>query len=78
MSNALTLHRIIVNVTVDLARRAGHADVMREQHDGAIGMRRRAHQHPRRLRLALSRPLPRSRGAIFFVTRQRCCAGTAS
>ncbi|MBX7266555.1 DinB family protein [Micromonospora sp. Llam7] len=36
----VTLHRIIVHVTADLARHAGHADIMREQHDGAIGWRR--------------------------------------
>jgi hypothetical protein len=38
--NAVTLQRIIVHVTCDLARHAGHADIMREQHDRAIGMRR--------------------------------------
>jgi hypothetical protein len=27
-------------VTCDLARHAGHADIMREQHDSAIGLRR--------------------------------------
>ncbi|GAA0710647.1 DinB family protein [Dactylosporangium roseum] len=36
----VTLHRIIVHVTCDLARHAGHADIMREQHDAAIGLRR--------------------------------------
>jgi uncharacterized damage-inducible protein DinB len=35
----VTLHRIIIHVTCDLARHAGHADIMREQHDGAIGLR---------------------------------------
>jgi hypothetical protein len=35
----VTLHRIIVHVTYDLARHAGHADIMRELHDGAIGRR---------------------------------------
>jgi hypothetical protein len=29
--------RIIVRVIYDLARHAGQADIMREQHDGAIG-----------------------------------------
>lgn len=38
-SRDVTLHRIIVHVTCDLARHAGHADVIREQHDGAIGLR---------------------------------------
>jgi hypothetical protein len=36
----VTLQRIIVHVICDLARHAGHADIMREQHDGAIGLRR--------------------------------------
>lgn len=36
----VTLQRIIVHVICDLARHAGHADIMREQHDGAIGWQR--------------------------------------
>lgn len=36
----LTLQRIIVHVISDLARHAGQVDIMREQHDGAIGLRR--------------------------------------
>jgi Protein of unknown function (DUF664) len=36
----VTLQRIIVHVIYDLARHAGHADIMREQHDGAIGWQR--------------------------------------
>ncbi|MET7833791.1 DinB family protein [Micromonospora sediminicola] len=36
---AVTLHRIITHVTVDLARHAGHADILREQLDTAIGLR---------------------------------------
>lgn len=36
----VTLHRIIVHVIWDLTRHTGHADIMREQHDGAIGLRR--------------------------------------
>jgi uncharacterized damage-inducible protein DinB len=39
-SQVVTLQRIIIHVTVDLARHAGHADIMREQHDRAIGLRR--------------------------------------
>jgi hypothetical protein len=39
-SDVVTLQRIIVHVTCDLARHAGHADIMREQHDSAIGLRR--------------------------------------
>lgn len=34
------LQRIIVHVIADLARHAGHADIMRETHDGAIGWQR--------------------------------------
>jgi Protein of unknown function (DUF664) len=33
----VTLQRIIVHVLSDLSRHAGQADIMREQHDGAIG-----------------------------------------
>ncbi|GAA2600522.1 DinB family protein [Dactylosporangium fulvum] len=36
----VTLQRIIIHVTCDLARHAGHADIMREQHDAAIGWQR--------------------------------------
>jgi uncharacterized damage-inducible protein DinB len=33
----VTLQRIIVHVISDVARHAGQADIMREQHDGAVG-----------------------------------------
>ncbi|WP_410821049.1 DinB family protein [Micromonospora sp. 050-3] len=36
----VTLQRIIIHVTCDIARHAGHADIMREQHDTAVGLRR--------------------------------------
>ncbi|MFE9917018.1 DinB family protein [Micromonospora sp. NPDC005553] len=36
----VTLQRIIIHVTCDLARHAGHADIIREQHDTTIGLRR--------------------------------------
>jgi uncharacterized damage-inducible protein DinB len=36
----VTLQRIIVHVIYDLARHAGHADIMREQHDQAVGWQR--------------------------------------
>ncbi|MET7876930.1 DinB family protein [Micromonospora profundi] len=39
-AQAVTLQRVIIHVTCDLARHAGHADIMREQHDTTIGMRR--------------------------------------
>ncbi|MFY1615405.1 DinB family protein [Micromonospora sp. WMMD736] len=35
----VTLARIIMHVTGDLARHAGQLDIMREQHDGAVGWR---------------------------------------
>jgi uncharacterized damage-inducible protein DinB len=34
----VTLQRIVVHVLSDLARHAGHADIMREQYDGASGL----------------------------------------
>ena len=37
--DVVTLQRVIIHVTCDLARHAGHADIMREQHDSAIGLR---------------------------------------
>jgi uncharacterized damage-inducible protein DinB len=33
----VNLHQIIVHVTYDVSRHAGQADIMREQHDAAIG-----------------------------------------
>ncbi|MEV0726957.1 DinB family protein [Micromonospora purpureochromogenes] len=42
----VTLHRVIIHVTCDLARHAGHADIMREQHDGAIGWQRESSNIP--------------------------------
>ncbi|SDS56772.1 DinB family protein [Actinoplanes derwentensis] len=36
---AVTLQRIIIHVTADLARHAGHADILREQHDQTVGWR---------------------------------------
>jgi Protein of unknown function (DUF664) len=35
---AVTLHEIMVHMTVDLPRHAGHADILREQLDGSIGL----------------------------------------
>lgn len=34
----VTLHQIMVHEIVDLQRHAGHADILREQADGAIGL----------------------------------------
>jgi uncharacterized damage-inducible protein DinB len=42
----VTLQRIIVHVISDLARHAGHADILREQVDGAVGMAVRATNMP--------------------------------
>lgn len=36
---AVTLHHVLVQVLTDLARHAGHADIIREQLDGSVGMR---------------------------------------
>ncbi|MFC0006164.1 DinB family protein [Micromonospora siamensis] len=36
-SPPVTLHRVIVHVITDVARHAGHADIVREQRDGAVG-----------------------------------------
>ncbi|MGH9107688.1 MAG: DinB family protein [Acidimicrobiales bacterium] len=33
----VTVERVIAHVSYDLARHAGHADIMREQHDEAVG-----------------------------------------
>lgn len=35
---SVTLHHILVHVIVDISRHAGHADIVRETFDGAIGM----------------------------------------
>ena len=37
--NLVSLHRIMVHVIDDLARHVGHADILREQIDGAAGLR---------------------------------------
>ncbi|HWV78201.1 MAG TPA: DinB family protein [Isoptericola sp.] len=34
----VTLHRILVHVSTELSRHAGHADILREEADGAVGM----------------------------------------
>lgn len=39
-SQDVTLRRVMAHVLYDLARHAGHADIMREAHDGAIGWQR--------------------------------------
>ncbi len=42
----VSLHAISVHVLSDIARHAGHADVLREQADGAAGMRAAARNLP--------------------------------
>ncbi|MFF5171159.1 DinB family protein [Micromonospora sp. NPDC000089] len=34
---AVTLHLVIVHVIADVTQHAGHADILREQHDGVVG-----------------------------------------
>lgn len=36
---AVTLHRVIVHVIVDMDRHLGHADILRELIDGSVGLR---------------------------------------
>ncbi|WP_418275569.1 DinB family protein [Isoptericola jiangsuensis] len=42
----VTLHRVILHVITDLSRHAGHADVLREEIDGAVGLIPRATNIP--------------------------------
>jgi hypothetical protein len=35
----VTLGQVVIHVVVDLARHAGHADILREEIDGAVGYR---------------------------------------
>ena len=37
--NGVTLHRVVVHVTAETHRHAGHADILRELIDGAVGLR---------------------------------------
>ena len=34
----VTLHRVLIHVTADTQRHAGHADIVRELIDGSVGM----------------------------------------
>ncbi|HJU52562.1 MAG TPA: DinB family protein [Acidimicrobiia bacterium] len=36
----VTLHRILVHVTAEVSRHAGHADIVREMIDGSVGFRK--------------------------------------
>jgi len=42
----VTLHRVLVHVVAEINRHAGHADIVREYIDGAIGMRQAATNLP--------------------------------
>ena len=42
----VTLHEIMVHTIVDLQRHAGHADIVREQIDGSIGLLRESRNVP--------------------------------
>jgi Protein of unknown function (DUF664) len=42
----VTLQRVMVHVLCDLSRHAGHADIMREEHDGATGWQRESMNVP--------------------------------
>jgi hypothetical protein len=44
--NPVTLERIVVHVLGDLARHVGHADILREEIDGAVGLRADASNIP--------------------------------
>ena len=43
----VTLHRILVHMTVETSRHAGHADIVRELIDGAVGRAANDYQPPR-------------------------------
>ena len=47
-SGKVTLHHILVHVVAETARHAGHADIIREQIDGAAGVRAGGTNLPRR------------------------------
>jgi uncharacterized damage-inducible protein DinB len=42
----VTLHRVLVHVTAETHRHAGHADIVRELIDGAVGMRKEVDNMP--------------------------------
>ena len=44
--NEVTLHRILVHMTAETHRHAGHADIVRELLDGAVGMREHSDNMP--------------------------------
>ncbi|HET8559922.1 MAG TPA: DinB family protein [Marmoricola sp.] len=47
-ANPVTLQRVLVHVTVDLARHVGHADILREGIDGSAGLLAGASNLPER------------------------------
>lgn len=44
--NEVTLHRILIHITAETDRHAGHADIVREMIDGAAGLRAGASNMP--------------------------------
>ncbi|WP_433955250.1 DinB family protein [Janibacter indicus] len=44
--NTVTLGQVIVHMALDEARHAGHADILREQLDGAVGLRSEGNNLP--------------------------------
>ena len=44
--HAMTLGQIIVHMALDEARHAGHADILREQLDGHVGLRSEGNNLP--------------------------------
>ncbi len=54
--SAVTLHQILVHMIAETHRHAGHADIVRELVDGAVGTAHGQHQHVARRRRRLGRP----------------------
>lgn len=42
----MTLHQILVHLIAEINRHGGHADILREQLDGAVGLRQRTSNLP--------------------------------
>lgn len=45
-NSAVTLHQILVHLIAEINRHGGHADILREQLDGAVGLRQRTSNLP--------------------------------
>ena len=64
------LHTLLVHMAVETARHAGHLDILREQLDGARGLREGVHQPARRRRRRGGRPTSRGCAASPSVARR--------